>query len=394
MAGVPDITVNALSLSSNAYSTNEKPIDMFSKMFENFPAQNPLLAILSRLSSDSVANSRIDWTEQERIPTQIVITAAATATEPGLTVADHFTYLRNHDFLWNPKTFELIKVEAFTTIDSSVPTVRGWGNTTGAALVPGDTLEIVTNSWYEGSEESTPRQPVNTPFHNFTAEIHEYVQTSTRVQHERTYFGGKGGKRLENQTKMLASFKEKLEKALMFSYRADTASTESGKTSQNIKTMAGLVEKLKDGSNYFDVSGVLTESLLDDYLTDIYTGMPDTGSLAAIMSPHAYKVVNRMAKPLIRISPNSKRYGLKLNQYQGAIDLDLIPHPLLAGPTMKGWMFLLDFSHIKLLYQQRPQLELNVAMKRYNYVEDKYSAMLTMIIANEKRHGFAVGIQG
>lgn len=389
-----DTTVNAQSLSTNAYGANEQPIDMFSKMFKNFPAANPLLAILTRLSTDELANSRIDWTEQEELPTRIIVTAAATAGETGLTIADHYTYLRNHDFLWNARTFELIKVEAFTTIDSSVPTIRGWGTSDAAAIIAGDELELVTSSWYEASEEATPRQPVNTGFHNFTAEIHEFVRTSDRVMNERTYFAGKGGKRLENQTKMLKAFKRKLENAIMFSYRADTASTESGKTSQFIKTMAGLIEKLKDGTNFMDVNGVLTESILDDYLTDFYAHMPDTESMACVCSPYLYTIINRMAKPLIRISPNSKRYGLQLKQYEGSIKLDLIPHPALIGKTMKGWMFLLDFDRIKLMYQQRPILELDVAERRNNYVEDKYSAMITLLLANEKAHGFVVGAKG
>lgn len=393
--GLPqDVTINVQQLNTNAYATNEQPIDMLPSMFNNFPEINPLLAILTKIGSEEVANSRIDWIEKEKLPTSVVVTAAATATEPVLTVTDHFSYLRNHDLLWNPLTFELIKVEGFTTIDASVNVVRGWGATTGTAIIPGQVLEIASSARYEGSEEATPRSVVNTQFHNFTAEIVEDVRTSKRVQNEKTHFAGKGGKRLENQTDMLAAFKEKLEKALMFSYRADTASTESGFTAQNIKTMDGLVSKLKDGSNFLDVNGVFTESIFDDWLTDIYTSMPSTGELTAFCSPHVYKTINRMAKPQIRISPNTERYGLQLKRYEGAIDVDLIPHPLLSGPTMKGWMFLLDLSKIKLIYQQRPMLELNVAMKRYGYIEDKYSAFITMMVANEQRHGFAVGITG
>ena len=390
---IQDQTINELVLSTNAYATNEKPIDMYDAMFNNFPELTPLVSILTKLSSEEFANSRIDWIEKETLPSQVVVTASATATEATLTITDHYTYLRNHDFLFNPLTFELIKVEGFATIDASVDVVRGWGSTTGTAIVAGSVLEIATNSYFEGSEEANPRSVVNTQFHNFTAEIHESVRTSKRVQNERTYFGGKGTKRLENQTDMFRSFKEKLEKALLFSYRADVASTESGKTSQNIKTMEGIVSKLRNGTNFLDVNGVFTESIFDDWLTDIYTNMPDTNMLTAFCAPHVYKTINRRAKPSIRISTNQEVYGMKLKRYEGAIDVDLISHPMLQG-AMSGWMFLLDLSRVKILYQQRPQLELDVAMKRYNYVEDKYSAFITMIVANEIRHAMAVNIEG
>lgn len=391
--GIQNVTINEIALNTNAYATNEKPIDMFDSMFENFPQLTPLVSILTKLSSDELANSRIDWIEQELLPTQVVVTAAATATEATLTIGDHFTYLRNHDFLYNPLTFELIKLEGFTTIDASVDVVRGWGATTGIAIASGTVLEISANSYYEASEESNPRSVVNTQFHNFTAEIWESVRTSKRVMNERTYFGGKGTKRLENQMKMFRVFKEKLERALLFSARADVASTESGFTSQNIKTMDGIVEKLKNGTNFLDVNGVFTESILDDWLTDIYTEMPDTTELVAFCAPHVYKTINRMAKPSIRISPNEKKYGMKLKRYEGAIDIDLIPHPLFGG-AMSGWMFLLDLSKIKLFYQMRPQLELDVNVKKHGYIEDKYSAFITMLVAVEQRHAMAVNIEG
>ena len=394
MPGVPTTIIADTGRTDNIFSTNEKPVDMHSKMFENFPELTPITSILTKLDSREAFNSRVDWTEQEEMPHRVVVTAAAASGANTITLGDHFTYVRNHDLLWNPKTFELIKVEGFLTIDNSVDVVKGWGGTTATAIDAGDVLEIISSSYYEASEEAYPRSPVNTNFHNFTAEIVEFVRTSDRVQAEKTWFSGKGGKRLENQQKMFRAFRIKLEKALMFSYRSDVASTESGFTSQQIKTMGGFVEKLRDGTNYLDVNGVLTETILDDWLTDVYTEFPDSTSLIAFCAPHVYKTINHIAKPLIRLSPNSKTYGIQLQQYMGAINLDLVPHPLLAGPTMKGWMFILDLSHVKLVYQERPRLELDVAMKRYNYIEDKYKAMVSIIIANERRHGMAVNILG
>jgi hypothetical protein len=37
-------------------------------------------------------------------------------------------------------------------------------------------------------------------------------------------------------------------------------------------------------------------------------------------------------------------------------------------------------------------LERDVAMKRYNYVEDQMKALVTMLCAVEERHAFADGI--
>jgi len=381
-----------MGLSSNIYATNEKPVDMFSKMFENYPGLTPLTSILTKLSSAETSNSRVDWTEQEKIPTSVVSTAAATAGAATLTIAD-FAYLRNHDFLFNARTREMVKVQD-AALDASVSVIRGWGATTGAAVLSGDVWEIGNSSYHEGYDEANPRSPVNVNFYNYTNEVVQFVQTSNRVMNEKTFFAGKGGKRLENQQSMFRMFREKFEKDVLFSYRSDTVSTQSGYTSNYIKTMGGLVEKLDGGTNYFDVGGILTESGFDNWLVKIYTGMPDSTKLTAFIAPEVYQILNNLVKPLIRVSPNVKKYGMQINQYQGAVNLDLIPHPLLSGPELGGWMFLLDLDHIKLIYQQRPQLELDTYVKRAGFVEDKYSAMVTLLAANEKRHGMAVGITG
>lgn len=384
MPGVPTVTVTSTLLSSG-YATNEKPIDMHTKMFENYPELTPLTAILTRLSSRETSQSRVDWTEQEEMPTRVVVTADASAGAATLTIGDHFTYLRNHDFLYNPSTFEVIKIDAYTVLDSTVDVIRGWGSTDGAAITAGTILEVHSASYTESSEEAWPRQVVNTNFYNFTAEIVESVRTSRRVMNEATWFAGKGGKRLENQQKMWRLFKLKFEKSLLFSHRADLA---------DVKTMGGIVEKLRNGSNYLDVNGILTETILDDWLTDLYAEFPDAGMLTAVVSPRVYNAINHIAKPLIRLSPNSKEYGMQLKQYEGAVKLDLIPHPLLNHPTTRGWMFVLDMSQMKLVYQQKTILELDVAPKRNKYIEDQYYTLATMIIANERRHGMAVNIQG
>ena len=382
-----------VSLGANTiFATNEKPVDMFSKMFENYPGLTPLTSILTKLSSAETANSRVDWTEQEKIPTTVVSTAPATSGAATLTIAD-FAYLRNHDFLFNPRTFEKVKVQD-TSLDSSVSVIRGWGDTTGAAVLSGDEWEILNSSYHEGYDESNPRSPVNTNFYNYTNETVQFIQTSKRTMNEKTFFSGKGGKRMENQGSMWRMFREKMEKDVLYSYRSSVVSTQSGYTANHVRTMGGLVEKLKDGTNFFDVGGVLTESEFDNWLVKIYTGMPDSTRLTAFLSPKVYQILNNIVKPLIRVSPNVKAYGMAINQYQGAVNLDLIPHPLLHGPELGGWMFLLDLDKIKLIYQDRPKLELDTYVTRAGYIEDKYSAMYTLLAANEKRHGMAVGITG
>jgi len=59
---------------------------------------------------------------------------------------------------------------------------------------------------------------------------------------------------------------------------------------------------------------------------------------------------------------------------------------------MSGWMFVLDLSKIKIIYQEKPVMERDVAMKRYKYIEDQQYGLVSLLAAEEKRHGFADGI--
>ncbi len=384
-------TVVGEAWSSNIYATNEKPVDMFKPMTNSYAALTPLTVILTRLATGMTANSQIDWVERNELPTQVRVTAAAASGASTLTIADHYTYIKNHDFLYNPKTFELIKVEGYSTEDSSVDVVKGWGSTTETAVESGQLLDLISSSYYEGSEEQHPRQALNTRFFNYTSEIKDSTRHSRRTMNEKTEFGGKGTKRDEDNQKMIRAWRIKFEKALFMSYRSDTVSTESGKTSQYIKTMGGLIERLYNGSNYNNFGGPLTETALENWLTSYYEGMPDTNSLLCVCSPKVYQRINQLVKHLIRLSPNSKRYGMNLKQYDGAVTMDLVRHPLFTG-NKAGWMFLLDLSHIKLIYQEKPVLERDVAMKRYNYVEDQMYALVTLMLSVEERHAFADGI--
>lgn len=387
-------TVISTGLSTNSYATNEKTVQMYKTMFRSYSNLTPFTYILSKLGTDTTMGDRVDWTEDNELPTTIRVTETAAAGATQITVADHYTYLRNHDMLWNPTTFELIKVGNSTAedaADSTIEVIKGWASTTAAVIVSGQELEIISPAYYESSEETHPRSPVKTNFYNFTQEIKDSIRTSDRNMEQETHFTGKGGIRRDNQKAMTRTWRIKLEKALMFSYRADAASTESGKTSQYIKTMGGLVEKLYNGPNYFPVGGPLTETALDDWLTQIYEGAPDTTSLLMLCAPRVYTRINQMVKPLIRLSPNAKRYGMNLKNYDGPVSLDIVRHPLLKG-DMRGWAFVLDMTKVKLIYQKKPIMQRDVAMKRFNYVEDQMKALVTLLVAEGQRHGMATGI--
>lgn len=383
-----DTTVISQALSSNSFTTNERPIDMHARLFKNFPEMYPLQAILTRLSETGTSQSTVYWSESEKMPTTVYISTAAAYDAETIEVPN-YTYIKKYDILYLPETEEQIRVTA-TPTGNTVAIKRGVGGTTATAVAAGAVAKLTSPAYEEAQDTVAARQVVNTEKFNYTQEIVEYIQTSRRVMNEATHFGGKGTKRTENQAKLFYAWREKFEMAIMLSHRDVITAT------NQIKVMGGLTYFLKDGTNYFDVNGVLTESMLDDYLVRVYTAMPDEypRKLAMVASPKVIAYINQMAKPQIRISPNTKAYGLQLNQYQGACNLDLVPHPLLTGPILEEWAFILDFDYLSLKYQERARLERDVYHHAATYVVDMMYALATMVLGNEKRHGMMTRILG
>ena len=325
------MTLITTAASSNAWADNEKPVDMHPMMFVNYEGVAPLTTILTRVSVGPKAkNVRIDWTEQERIPHRVANTGAEVAAGgTSVTIADYGCLVEG-TLLFNPRTKELIRVDATpgtSTVD--LTNGRGIGSSTAGTILAGEMLEVVANATEEGTELRDPIAVLNTNYYNYTQIINEFMRTTKSTNAETSEFYGPGGKRRENIDKLWYNFRVKMEKALMFGWRESLAAD-----TLNFRAMGGLVEKLSAGTNVLTVDNVLTETAFDDWLTEIYTEMADASSLTLFGSPFLISKIQQICKPLIRISPNAKMYGVpQLTQYQGSVNLDLVRCPCSAAPS-------------------------------------------------------------
>lgn len=387
---MPDQTVISAGLTSNLYHAVEKPVDMVKPMYRNFPEMAPLIAILARLAEGETAQSQVYFTEDQELPDTFIATASAAVGATAVTTTQ-YSYVRNHTMWVNTRTLEVVLVED-SSIDTTVDIQRGWGTSDAAAIEAGDVFKRLSPAYPENASETHPEEVLDTYDYQYTQEITYWTQHSTRSMYEATHFGGKGTKRDENNRKMVRRARKDLEMATLFSARGDSdISSETG--TGNTKSFDGIARRLINGSNYYDFgSSPITVAKVDDWLADIWTAFPDTDMLTAVMSPKIYSRFNQLVADQIRISPMSKEYGLKLNRYNGSMKLDLLRHPLLSGPGFNNMMFVLDFSRMKLIWQKRLELMLDVDTKVKNYTVDKIYGLVTMIMANEARHGFAVNI--
>jgi hypothetical protein len=380
------VTIVSKAGSSNAWATNEKPIDMYPKMMKNYANITPLTAIFTRLREARKAkNVQIDFIEQEMAPDRVQFTGAteSSATTP-VTIAD-YAALGLGDMLFNPRTAEYIRVSGAVT-DATVDVTRGWGDSDSAVLQTGDWLIVCGNAQEEGiSAINTSRIPVNTRQYNYQQIVTNNIDTTWSTDAESPY-SGFPKKRAESQAKMNYAFRLQFENALMYGYRASVSGS-----SLNIRTMGGLMQWLYSGINVLDVpGGIITESMLDNWLTDIHTRRPDIKTLTLFAAPNLINRINQIAKynGNFAISPNTKLYGLQINRYKGPINIDLVDAPLLAGPYLKGWGWALDLTHIDLNYL-RPVM-LHKGVNNYNdddFVRDRIRTEVSLKVAIQERHG-------
>lgn len=382
-----DVTVREAGTTDLLYSTNERPIDMFSAMFESYPALTPLISILTKINSDETSQSTIRWTNSRDLPRTLVITADV-AIAAGTMTSSQYTYARKNDIYYYPTTGERVRVTA-TPSSSAVAITKGWGASDDLAIPAGATLVKLSPGYEENTSDINPRMAVNDEDYNYTQEMDKHTRHSWRTMNESTFFGGKGTKRTEDNAKMVRDAKIELELNTWFQTLADTAGT-----TYYIKTAKGIEEWLRPGTNYVDMNGLLTESKLDGTLADISAQWPDQPRLMAFGSHRVMNIINQIAKPLIRLSPNSKEYGLRLNQYSGAIDLDLAPVPLFNMPTLREWMFVLDLNYATIVYQKRPMLMLDVEKIGARYTTDRFYGLVSLRFAQEARHIMMTNIKG
>lgn len=385
------VTVIEKLLSTNGYATNEKPIEMLPDMKDkDFSDVAPTLKLLMAFGERTVNQSRIDATVSRELPDTVVVTDNVAAGASTLPIAN-YAYLRNHDTLYNPDTLETFKIQD-AAIDGTVAvlSITNGYSTVKTGFPAGTRLLIGLPAIHESADEILSRAPVNENYFNYTQEFPFNTKTSLRDMEEVTYFGGKGAKRLDNNKKTWRRYLKAAEYALTLSERSKNLSTQSGYTDSYVWTMDGIIPRLKTSKNYTDFGGQFSQTGFEAMCLQKYKSWPDSTRLVALCSPSVYSNFSFSLRDQIRLTPDSKKYGLQIPEYNGSVDCGLMRAPLWVHGAMEGWILLLDISDISLLWQKKPTWQLNVASQDKNYIVDKFHGLMSMILGNPDRHAFGV----
>lgn len=373
-----------MMLSSNGYTTNQKKVDMYPYATKNYAPVNPLTVILDRIRKEREAfNVEVRWIEEEEMPGVVVATAAHSSSETTFTCT-YADYLRHEDLLMNSMTDEYITVNDTTinAADTTVTIARGQCGSTAAAISVGDLLLLLPSAKTEGAENVTDRAVLDTEYYNYTQIVNEFTSISRSTNAEDTHFGPQ---RIRNIRKMKDAAMKKIERLLYWGQRGAASASVHG------RTMGGLLWRLATGPNVLDCNGILTESKLDWFLSTYREKAPDSSRLVLLCPERMRGVINRFGKGLVRLTGKESSYGLNISKYTGAVELDIVTAPLMAGNGVNHRAFLLDMDRIALkwLKGRQPQVFFNSTNQRDpEYIRDKFEAELTMILMNTKYHGY------
>ncbi len=372
--------------SGNLPTTNELPVDMHRKMFSTYAGLTPLTVILGRLSEDSAHNFRIDWQEEGIMPTLLTVAQTEASLGTSITFTDGAASLVAQTLLYNPRADDIRRVTAVTGQVATV--VNSQGGSTSTVWNALDPIHILPPNVPENDDEVfRTASAQDTNVFNFTQLIRMQFAMTRTMDNVSTHFGGKGSKREQLKTQKWREFREKFEKMMYFGGRATL-----GTSPADQRSMGGLNFYLRNGTLFKDFNGIFTETGLDNFLLSYKECNPDASQLSLFCAENVIAKISQFAKDKIRISPDSVRYGLKINQYIGAIMVNLVPLPLLSDVQTRGWGWLLDMERITLKYLINTMFHPDAKGAGWSeIIYDTYRANASMLIGNESRHAMFIG---
>lgn len=380
-------TVVTIGGTGNLPATNELPVDMWKKRQTSMAALTTLTTIASRLAVDKAHNFRVDLIEENEMPWKVTIATTESSAGTTIYVQNYGTTLVQDTLLYNPRTDDLRLVSA-TPTTNTITVAISQGGTTSTVWKAGDEVFVLLPKIAENDETARNVSMVDENVYNYI-QICRLDYSMTLLQNSmQSHFGGPGEKRQQLGRQKYREFRIKEELLRWMGGR------QSGGTAPATKYgMGGIIHFLRSGTFHKDFGGLLTETGLDNFLGDYHDQNPDLVKVDAFMAPNVVRLVNYMCKDKIRISPDSKRYGLNLNEYIGGpIAVNLIPVPLWTDVTTKGWFFFLDLTRIKIKDIDRPTFyPWDRTPIAGELIRDGYRSVSSLLLANESAHAWGEG---
>lgn len=383
-----DITVSQGARGVGLLDTETRLVrDVEDMLQELEPQEGPLTQILSRLTTDTATDNKVEWFEDQLLPDFDVLAAALTAGAATMTVTN-FAYFRKGDIV-RINDYEQVYVSA-TPTTTSVSITRAFGTVPATAADSGARLHIVSDATQENGLGRDVITTQKVPRYNYCQQLGTPCEWSDLDLASKTF----GEKELPAEhRKQIVEHKKKMEKSFILGQ-------------PYLSTSGNLVTGVSGGLEYFiqsnikDVSGGFTEAEFEDWLRVCFRY---GGSEKLVFcSPKAIQSVNGFARAKMQTFTNDDTYGVTITEYHNAgRKVGLIEQKLLTNASLNdltgiaGHMILVDPANIKMAYLQgqsthvAEKIQANDQRGRKDEVRSTFSFKCFL----EQTHGLLTGVQ-
>ena len=380
-------TVVSVGGAGNLPATSEVVLDVHSKIQKTYSAIAPLTTILDRMGSDKARSFKVEWLEEHAIPTKLRVATQVAAAGTSVVVTANGQTAVLDSVLFNPRTWDYARVSTAPT-SNTLAVTRDTNGSTGAIWLAGDVIHVLPPSVVEDDDETYRAASLaNDNVFNYT-QLVRMNYTLTRTMSAIDLTPGAGGKRDSLMNQKFREVREKWELLTIMGGRAT-----GGTAPATRRDAGGLIHYLRNGTLFKDFGGIMTESGFRAFARDYKDENPESMDVWIFCAGNVADIFTSWGIDKVRLSPESKKYGLEINQYKAAgITFKIVAMPLLTDNETRGWGFILDMERIR-MKNLAPLTWYGDAKGIGNSekIFDLYRLQSSLLVGAENKHAMFVG---
>ena len=369
--------------------SNARVIDMSDTIHLLDPNEAPLTAITMKLRSVSSISPKVEWMEDDYIPSSDTVNGTIGSTILTL-VVDNGGYFRVGDVVKVLSTGEVVHVTAVATNNLTI--TRSVGATAAATITDGDTLLIIGNANAENSTMRTIFTAQKTALFNYSQIFRWEFGSSGTTQASELY----GGDDLSYQQKKAGKeFRIQMERSYLFGEKAEDT---SGATP--IRFTDGVIARI---TTNVTSATTLNIDTFETFMRTLFRYGPARKMLFASRTVVSY--ISLIAATKLQTRPTDKNFPMALTEYISPHGkLYIATHNLLegsggvAGTTGQygGWALGLDLDAMfhRPLKGRNTMLRTNIQANDADGRVDGYLAECGLQVIQEKNHAILNDVAG
>ncbi len=376
---------------TGAIDASSRVIDMSDTIHLLDPNEAPLTAITMKLRKAHCINPKIEWLEDDYLPSTTTLSASLSASTVTAAVLHSATFVnvRKGDVLQNQTTGENMYVSSMSS--ASVTFTRQIGGVAAATATQAttDILLVIGNANEEGANSRIVKSTTKTNLSNFTQIFRWPFGLTGTLNQSETY----GGSDLSYQTRKAGiEHRISMERSFMFGVKADDSAAGSG--AAPIRFCDGVLARVTSNVSALGTAtnAAMTTTTFETFLS---TGMrygPARKVLFA--SRQIMSEINAFATNRIVTVPTTTSFPLAITEYVSPHGkVYLVSHNLLVGAEgatkrYGGYALMLDMDSIFYRYLQGRDttLKTNIQSNDADARQDEYLTEACPMVIQEKNH--------